>query len=162
MKEVRIKNWFGKTAATVMLYDSVKELPILRYQEFEKLLMQDMGIGSSMEDVGSRFSRLYQFIADSDIENVHKEAKNLHNTFYFILSNFNPSYLAFLALIHTINGKEINLKEPEKIQKQIRFLKHGEVSEIVNEVKKNLTQNYEPCFLTEILTEVQLMSLQAS
>lgn len=155
MKEVKIKNILGRTTCTIMLYESIKELPILRYQEFEKMLLQDVGIGSSMEDVGTRFSNMYRFIHDGDLTNTHKEAKNFHNTFYLILSSFNTSFHSFLALVHSVNGKEVDINKPDQIRHQIRHLKQGDVQDITDEVKKKLIQNFEPCFLIDIVTAHQ-------
>ncbi|TNE75024.1 hypothetical protein EP331_00210 [bacterium] len=161
MKEVKVKNILGRTTATVLLYSSIKELPVYRYNEFEKLLMQDVGIGSSMEDVGTRFGRLYQFISDSDIINTHKEAKNLHNTLFWALNGFNTTYKSFRVLIHSVNGKEYDLKYLDKLDKVVQKISQGEVEEVLTEVKKKLIQNYERCFLTEIVTELQLISQSA-
>lgn len=161
MKEVKVKNWLGRTTATILLYESIKELPILRYQEFEKMLLQDVGIGSTMKDVGTRFGNLYRFIHDGDLDNTHKEAKNLHNTLYFILSGFNIQFLSFIALVHSVNSNEIDISKPDKVRSQLKGLKQGDVEEITDEVKKKLIQNFEPCFLIEALTAHQLTLQQA-
>lgn len=161
MKKVKIKTWLGRTKATVMLYDSIKELPIDRYQEFEKMIMIDLGVGSNMEDVGGHFSRLYQFIESGDVANINKIARNIHNAFYFILTNFNTSFMSFLALVHSVNGKEVNISDPERVRHQIQGLTQGQVTDITEEVKKKLIQKFEPCFLIEMTIAAQLTSQQA-
>lgn len=151
MKTVKIKNWIGLNKKIVKVYDGIKEMPAENYHEMQKTIIQDAGIGSDMKAVGQRLSRMYQFIQAEDMENVAKEAKNLHNTFFFIINGINVKSYAFAALIHSINGRPVDITKPRQIIEQIKGFPQSEIEDTLFEVKKNLIQNFERLFLTETM-----------
>lgn len=153
MRTIQLKKPFSTT--TIKIYDSIKELPIDRYTEFQKLLLQDDGIGSDMNAIASHFSKFHQFLLAEKYEEANQEAKNLHNSFFYIVNGINVKSFCFASLIHSINGKELVDLSQENIEKTLKQLSNlgltqGHVTDITEEVKKNFIPNFEPTFLIGI------------
>lgn len=86
------------------IYDSIDELPIVRLHRFNKMLLIDSGVGSNLNDVNNRIDRAIIYCKTSPSLAV-KELENLQQTISFIMSDLSPKYLAFCALVKTIDGK---------------------------------------------------------
>jgi len=139
----------------IKLYESIKELPIERNHELMKLVLQDLGIGSTIDDAVKHFSVFHNLLANNKIEEARQEAKNLHNNIFYIMEGINIKSFCFLAMVAEINGKKIKDFSMEGVQKEVKRLsdsglKQGQVDDIVEEVKKNLIRSYEPIFLTDM------------
>lgn len=126
---------------TIVLYGNAKECPIKRYKELQKYQLLETGIGSSIEDIGTHFSKLHGFIAQGKTQEALKEAENLHYNHYAILHQENFTTYSFACLIHSINGivcddlSEDGLKIVIGILEEIQF-PFAEAEEISSEVKK--------------------------
>ena len=96
MRQIK-KGVFRKTV--INLYDSIKELPILRYHEFTKLVLEDLHIGSDMTSVGKHFSNFHTLLAREKSAEALQEAENLHNNFYYIIERISIKSFCFLALV---------------------------------------------------------------
>ena len=64
MKEVKL----GKHK--VMLYNSIDELPIVRFHRYNKMLLVDAGLGSDLSAIDGHIERAVRFIQNDR----HKEA----------------------------------------------------------------------------------------
>jgi len=140
----------------IKVYDSIKELGIVRYQEFQKLLLQDIGIGSDINAIAKHFNSLYSFITHDKKEEAIQEAQNLHNNFYMMISKINIKSHCFACLVYEVNGEKVKDFTDDGVRKtlkKIKALKASQVEDILDEVKKNLKQNFNPTFLTD--TQVQ-------
>lgn len=133
------------------IYDSIKELTIERDHEFRKLLLQDLGVGSDMGAITKHFGALHAYLSNGKIPESLQEAKNLHNTFYYIIQGINIKSYCFAALVYEIGGKKVTDFSSEGIKEtlnKISGMNIGQVEDILFDVKKNLIQNFEPLFLT--------------
>lgn len=136
----------------VEFYDSIKEMPIERYHEFQKLLLQDLGVGSDIESISGHFSNLYMLLSTGSTDAALQEAKNLHNNMYLAINEIGVSSYCFAALVKSINGKETELTE-EGIKRTLKKLSKVSVAkseEILFEVKKNLRQTLNHISLIDI------------
>lgn len=109
------------------LYDSIDELPIINFQKYNKYILFDSHIGSDVDAIDRHIVDLMRLIK-TDKDKAVKELKNLHLNLHFIVNNISPKYLAFTALIHSIDGKKLedlsdaNLKKIlEDLNKEKRF-----------------------------------------
>lgn len=132
MKTVKINNHELK------LYDSIDEMPIVNFQKYNKYIIVDSGLGSDIDSVDEHLVNLAKLIK-SDKDKAQQELQNLRQTMHLIVSGISPNYLAFAALIHSIDGKVVedlsdeNLKSIiEKFQKA----KHSMIVSILLWVKK--------------------------
>ena len=111
----------------VELYDSIDELPIVRFQKYNKYLLIDSGVGSDMNDVLDHIDRAKLYISANPKMAV-VEMENMRQAIYLISEEISPKYMAFAVLVHKIDGKEMNDLSDVGLKK---------VLEILNEVKKS-------------------------
>lgn len=130
------------------LYDSIDEMPIVNFQKYNKLILIDSGLGSDVNSVDERIVNLAKLI-HSDLTKALQELQNLRQTLHLIVSEISPQYMAFAALIHSIDGKPFtdlsddNLKSiVEKLQKAPHYM----IIDFLNWVKKKLDSELETYF----------------
>lgn len=122
------------------LYDSIDELPITIYQEYNRYVMIDAGIGSDMASIASHTSTIRRYISNGDKKNANQALNNLHQNIVFVVSNTSPKMNAFVSLIKTMNGKGIDTSDPEAIIKKLskKGLTIGKVNGFLDSLKKKL------------------------
>lgn len=150
MKTVKTKGLIK--SHSIKLYESIKELPISRFHEFQKLMLQDMGVGSDMDSIANHFSTLHHLLINNKSSEALQEAKNLHNNLFMMVQGIGIKSFCFASLIHSIDGELVTDLSSEgakelvsKIEKT--RLSYSDVSEIVENVKKNLSRSFDPTFL---------------
>ena len=104
----------------IEIYDSIDELPIVRFQIYNKYLLLDCGIGSDMESVDERLEKVYRYIKLKDLENLQKEVCNLREAIYFVISEMSPRYMAFCCLVGSLDGNKI-VTQPTILERFTRF-----------------------------------------
>ena len=90
---------------TIEMYDSIDELPIVRFHKYQKLLLIDAGIGSDITGFDQRVERVRRFLADNKPEKAQQELENLRQCVYLIQTGISPAHRAFAALVTKIDGK---------------------------------------------------------
>lgn len=144
MKKTKIGNH------TVEYYDSIEELPITRFQKFNKLLMIDAGVGSSITDLDTHLHRMSKYVEKGQTDKYILEVANLRQNFFLIMNEVTPKYRAFAALIKSIDGEEtsdISDNGLEQIFCKIQDAPVKDVDGVISEVKKKLDlecSNYFP------------------
>lgn len=145
MKEIIIKN------KVIKLYDSIDEMPIVSFQKYNKYILIDSGLGSDIDSVDDHLVKLAKLIK-TDKTKASQELQNLRQNMHMIVSGISPKYLAFAALIHSINGKKVtdlsddNLK---KILNELNEIKHSKIVEFLAWLKKKLDTELETYFPSE-------------
>ena len=132
MKTVKINNHELK------LYDSIDEMPIVNFQKYNKYIIVDSGLGSDIDSVDEHLVNLAKLIK-SDKDKAQQELQNLRQTMHLIVSGISPNYLAFAALIHSIDGKVVEDLSDENLKSIIEKLqkaKHSMIVSILMWVKK--------------------------
>lgn len=89
----------------VQVYDSIDELPIVRFHRYNKMLLVDAGVGSDISDFDSHIERVVRFIRNKDTDNAAKELDNLRQNVYLILQEQGVRDLSFACLVHSIDGE---------------------------------------------------------
>ena len=142
MKTVKINNHELK------LYDSIDEMPIVNFQKYNKYIIVDSGLGSDIDSVDEHLVNLAKLIK-SDKDKAQQELQNLRQTMHLIVSGISPNYLAFAALIHSIDGKVVEDLSDENLKSIIEKLqkaKHSMIVSILLWVKKKLATELEISF----------------
>ena len=126
---------------SVEFYDSPETLPIIRYQKFNKFLMIDNEVGSSISDYDKRMQKAIKFL-NSDLKpEALKELENNRQNVFNCLSEYTPRNKALAVLVKSIDGKKYHgidsetLKEVELDLDRIGFTKKM-MDEVIDEVKK--------------------------
>ena len=125
MKTVKINNHELK------LYDSIDEMPIVNFQKYNKYIIVDSGLGSDIDSVDEHLVNLAKLIR-SDKDKAQQELQNLRQTMHLIVSGISPNYLAFAALIHSIDGKVVEDLSDENLKSIIEKLQKAKHSMIVS------------------------------
>ncbi len=141
LREVKLT---GKNS--FLIHESQKQLPINRYTDFQKYVLQDVGIGSTIESVDSHYRMLDTFLTADQTEDARRERYNLHSNLYLLINRINIEHISFACLIHSVNGQVLeDFSETNLIRICEQLGKMGltqqMVSDILNGVKKNLIQN---------------------
>ena len=146
MKTVLVK---GKT---IKLYDSIDEMPIVNFQKYNKCLLLDAGLGSDADSVDSHIVNIAKYIKSDDKKSAMQELQNLRQNLHLIVNNISPKYMAFAALIHSVDGKEQkDLSDSHLIEiiEDLREIPHNFLTDLLLELKKKLSTELELYFPNE-------------
>ncbi len=127
----------------IVLYSSIKEMPIKLYNLTQRYILQDMGIGSDMPAIDEHFRSLDAFLAANKVDDALKERENMRFNFYTMLEQVNYKSLTFGCHIFSVDGVEITDRSEEAITTLLNTLliSFEQAEEILAEVKKNFTMN---------------------
>lgn len=135
MKRLRINN------KTILVYDSIDEMPIVNFQKYNKFLLIDSGIGSDVDDIDAHIVKVAKYIKANDEKKALAELQNMRQSIYMVNSEISPKYLAFAALIHSIDGKEVTDLSDDGLKtllQDIREIKHSAITDFLMWLKKKL------------------------
>lgn len=139
---------------TLEIYDSIDELPINRFMVYNRNAMIDAGVGSDVNSYVEHTRSVRKFLELGEKGKADQELENMETNIYFILSQSNPAFLSFFALIKSFNGRELTDLEvfnPEKLQLELskKGFSIGKLKGLLSRVKKKFDQEFE-IFLTSI------------
>lgn len=123
------------------IYDSIDELPMKRFHKFNKMMLVDSGVGSSLSDADAHLERIKAFIRVRKADEAMKEVDNLRTNLYFVISSISPKYLAFASLVKSLDGTECNDLSDDGLQEVVDKLGDVTVTELNEEfdsVKKKI------------------------
>lgn len=133
----------------VRVYDSIDEMPIVNFQKYNKYLLIDSGIGSDADDIDSHITRIAKFIKANNNKKALQELQNMRQNMYMVNNEISPRYLAFAALIHSIDGKEVTDLSDDGLKallEELKKVKHSVVVEFLLWLKKKVTFELETYF----------------
>lgn len=125
----------------VEIYDSIEDLPILRFHKYNKMLLVDAGVGSDLSDFDRHIEKAIRYAAGDTPNLAVAELQNLRQNVYFIQSEISPRYLAFAVLVKSVNGIAYNDVSDDGLQKIINLFKnvpHSEITAHLDAVKKKI------------------------
>ena len=141
MTEVKLND-----KSTITLYSSIKELPIELSEKFNNYLLQDAGIGNTIESVDDHLSRLMVFVSEGKKDELLEEVKNLRYNLFSMISEWDYESLSFGCLVKEVNGEPVTDYSSEGIialmaKLSNEGLNNEKVQSVIDEVKKNLIPN---------------------
>ena len=145
MKTITVK---GKV---IKLYDSIDEMPITNFQKYNKYILLDAGLGSDVNSVDEHIVNLAKLIK-TNMTKAQQELQNLRQNMYMIVSGISPKYMAFAALIQSIDNKPLdNLSDDylKEVLDSIKEIKHSTIASFLMWVKKKLESELETYFPSE-------------
>lgn len=135
MKTVKIGNH------TAEVYETIEELPIVRYHKYQKYLLVDAGVGSTIEDVDRHIEKARRFCMLKDTDNAQKELENLRQCAYLIQTGIMPKHYAFAALVAKLDGRECSDLSDDALKNVLDTLNdapNGDVTAQLSAVKKKI------------------------
>lgn len=133
----------------VRVYDSIDEMPIVNFQKYNKYLLIDAGIGSDIDDVDSHIIRIARHIASNDSKKALQELQNMRQNIHMINCKISPKYLAFAALIHSVDGKEVHDLSDDSLKNlldELKEVKHSSLVDFLFRLKKKVETELETYF----------------
>lgn len=127
----------------VVLYDSIDELPILRFHAYNKMLLIDAGVGSDLNDWDAHIEKAIRFIRKEKPDLAEKELDNLRQNVYFVQSAISPKFLAFACLVKSVDGTEYNDMTAGGLQKVLDLFAdapNAELTAQLEAVKKKIDE----------------------
>ena len=106
----------------LVIYDSIDELPMVRFHKYSKMLLVDAGVGSDINDFDAHIERAVRYIRNGDNENGSKELENLRQCVYLILSEQSIKDLSFACLVAEMDGKPCDDLSEEGLAEVVRRL----------------------------------------
>lgn len=141
MKTVNLKH-----GNSFRIHETQKQLPINRYTDFQKYVLQDAGIGSTLADIDRHFQMLHSFLGAGKVEEAARESHNMHINLYLAINKISTKNISFACLIESINDKPItDFSESNLIQVCNALGEMGltdeMLSDLLGDLKKNLILN---------------------
>lgn len=124
----------------IKLYDSIDEMPIINFQKYNKYVIIDSCIGSDIDSVDEHIVNLAKLIK-TDMKKAQQELQNMRQNLHMIVSSISPQYLAFAALIHSVDGKvvtDLSDSNLTAILDDIKNIKHSVITDFLIWLKKKL------------------------
>lgn len=123
----------------VRVYDSIDEMPIVNFQKYNKYLLIDSGIGSDADDIDAHIIRVAKFIKSDNAKKALQELQNMRQNMYMVNNEISPRHLAFAALIHSIDGEEVNDLSDDGLKNilaRLKEIKHSKIIDFLTWLKK--------------------------
>jgi hypothetical protein len=112
MKKVQ----FGPVA--LELYDSIFNMPPARESKMQYYMLSEFGIGHTFEAIRSHLNSVIMTAHQGDLVALNQECENLMLSYYTIAQEYNPKHIAWMCMIHSIDGEPFtDLSEDNLIEK---------------------------------------------
>lgn len=85
-------------------YDSIEDLPIVRFHKYSKYMLVASGIGDSIADVDEHIERIMKLI-DFDTAKAKRELLNMRHNIVTILSEQDIRHIGFMYFVYSVDGK---------------------------------------------------------
>ena len=133
----------------LVIFESIEELPISRYHKFNKFILVDTHIGSTMAEFDTHLERITQFIKMGDPKSAETEILNLRQNVYLIQEEISPRLLSFASLVYSIDGEEVKDESDESFRevcRKLSDLSNKDIEELNKEIKKKLETELQTYF----------------
>ena len=97
---------FKDVPTMVVYYETPQDLPIRRYQKFNKYLMIAAEVGETIADYDKRMGRAIVYLKNNDTANAAKELQNCRQGVFNALEEYTPSGLALACMVKSVDGKQ--------------------------------------------------------
>lgn len=133
-----------ETGTVVTLYAGAKECPSIRYKELQKYLLMDTGIGSDMQAVAAKFSKMNAFLTKGQTEDAKNESENLFYNIFSIMQKIDYKSYAFVCMVYSIGPRLCNDLSDEGLNDTIAYLEktlitQNQIETALEEIKKKIS-----------------------
>lgn len=106
----------------VELYDSIEELPIVRFHKYQKYLLIESGIGDDLSAFDLRAEKIRQYILKDKKEKALQELSNMRQNVHFVQNEVEIKNKALACLVSKIDGFPFDDLSDAGLQKVIDIL----------------------------------------
>lgn len=139
----------------VKVYTDIDEMPIVNFQKYNKFLLIDSGIGSTVDDFDAHVTKVAKYIKANDSAKALQELQNMRQNLFMINSEISPKYMAFAALIHSINGERVTDLSDEGLKAiltSLKSIKHSWLVKFMLWLKKKVKVELETYFPADFIS----------
>lgn len=125
----------------VRLYDAIDDLPIVRFQKFQKYLLIDAGVGGDIASFDRHCEKMRRYMGKGKTDLAMQEAQNLRQCVYMIQEGLNPAHRAFACLVESIDGErteDLSDTGLAKVIERLGGMTAGEAASELGAVKKKI------------------------
>lgn len=131
----------------IEMFDSIQNLPILRFQKFNKYQMIASEIGNTFTDYDQRTVKALQFMKKKMYNEALQELENRRLTVFNSFNEFTPTGKSFAVLVKRIHKTEYKDFTPDDLDRCLKHLESigfefGKSIEKLKEVKKKSKRNW--------------------
>lgn len=126
---------------TVEMYDSIEQLPIVRFHRYQKLLLIDAGVGSDIASFDQRTEKMRRYMMDGKTDKALMELENLRQAVFLVQNGISPRHKAFAALVTKVDGEdfsEVSDESLDRITEILADVPESEQTAHLNAVKKKI------------------------
>lgn len=130
------------------IYDSIDEMPIKRFHQFNRMMLIESGVGSDLAAFDRNLGSLIRYLEKGDQEKAVRVVENMRQNVNFIYTGVSPEFSSFVCLIHSMDGRALTDEDMsnEGAQAILDQLSQsntpvGLIRKLVSEVKKNWRLN---------------------
>lgn len=131
----------------IEIFDSIHNLPILRFQRFNKYQMIASEIGNTFPDYDARMAKALQFLKKGLTNEAIMELENQRQTVFNAFNEFSPIGKSFAILVKRIDGINYDTFAPDDLDRCLLHLEKIELTQKdaidkLIEVKKKFKSNW--------------------
>jgi hypothetical protein len=133
---------------TVRYYQSIEDMPVMRYHKFNKLLLVDSGIGSDASSIMVHIEKAIRY-AEKSPKDAIVELQNARQGISLAMDEISPKNVSFAALVASIDGVPTDDLSDEGLQKVIQRLsseRMGFLTRLIEAVKKKTKEELDMYF----------------
>lgn len=135
----------------IELYDNTQNLPVLRFQKFNKYIMLANEVGNTFADYDARTAQALRFLQKDMVAEAIGELNNRRQAVFNAFNEYSPQGRAFAILVKAIDGKKYTGISPDELDEVIRHLEkigvpHGMTLDKLAEIKKKSNWNLRSIF----------------
>lgn len=106
----------------IEIYDSIQNLPVLRFQKFNKYQMIASEIGNDFADYDKRTEKALAFLHKNMVQEAIQELNNRRQTVFNAYNEFTPIGKSFAVLIKRIDKTVYEMYAPDDLDAIIKHL----------------------------------------
>lgn len=106
---------------TIVFQDDIEQMSINQFNKVNKYWMLSDSLGSDFADIDKMHLARIAIVA-GDRDKVIREVNNLRILVHNIINEISPEQLAYVALIHSIDGRVLTDYSEDNLKKLIREL----------------------------------------
>ena len=125
----------------VRMYESIDELPIVRFQKFQKYLLIDAGVGGDIASFDQRCEKIRRYLGEKKDDLAAQEMENLRQCVNLIQMEVNPGHRAFACLVESIDGErtdDLSDNGLARVMERLGGMTMKEAATIARAVKKKI------------------------
>lgn len=124
---VTFKSADGSTV--LEFYDDIKQLPVLRYKEFKKIVLKKGGIGSDINDVIQSNTTTIGLISSNRLKEATDALQNMYFSLSFIFQKEEIKSYVLASMLYKVDGEHVpTIIDDSNIEMYVSIIENSNIS----------------------------------